>query len=189
MIDIDVSIGGKPFRLKSARGIFSSDKVDKGSAVLVRFLQSERGAHFWSGVGGKNVLDIGSGWGLFALETALANRTANVYAVDINTHAVAITKENAVALGLDNVHAHTPDDLPQLKYDLLISNPPIRIGKEKTLELLNSYLERLNGGGVALFVIQKNLGADSIATLLAKSYQVHKLSSSKGFRILEVSRG
>ena len=107
----------------------------------------------------------------------------------MNTHAVTLTRQNATLLQLGNAHAYIPEELPRLEYDLILSNPPIRIGKEKTMALLERYLAQLKAGKSALFVIQKNLGADSIASLLAAKYRVQKLASSKGFRILEVSRG
>ena len=71
-------------------------------------------------------------------------------------------------------------------YDAIWSNPPIRIGKEALHELLLRWLPRLNPEGRATMVVGKNLGADSLADWLTESgHPTAKLSSAKGFRVLE----
>ncbi|MCW1069407.1 class I SAM-dependent methyltransferase, partial [Streptococcus anginosus] len=68
---------------------------------------------------------------------------------------------------------------------LLWSNPPIRIGKAALHELLTTWLGRLSEDGEAYLVVQKNLGADSLASwLVNEGYQCEKIGSSKGFRVL-----
>ena len=87
----------------------------------------------------------------------------------------------------------TADEIPHdLTFDLIWSNPPIRIGKEALHELLMAWLPRLNAGGAAYLVVQKNLGSDSLipwlATQLGDGYEVSKYASAKGFRVIEVMK-
>ena len=72
-------------------------------------------------------------------------------------------------------------------FDLIWSNPPIRIGKKNLKNLLNIWLGRLNVSGSAYLVIKKNLGADSVQKWLEnESWVTSRLKSLKGYRLLEV---
>jgi 16S rRNA G1207 methylase RsmC len=74
-----------------------------------------------------------------------------------------------------------------VRFAAIYSNPPVRVGKAALHDLLLKWLPRLKPGGRAYLVVQRNLGADSLATWLAtQGYQVGRLKSKKGYRILEV---
>ncbi|MEE3342171.1 MAG: methyltransferase, partial [Bifidobacterium merycicum] len=81
---------------------------------------------------------------------------------------------------------------PDLTFDAIWSNPPIRIGKEALHTMLMNWLPRLSPDGVTYLVVQKNLGADSLINWLADAlgdgYAVSKYHSAKGFRVIEVAR-
>jgi 16S rRNA (guanine1207-N2)-methyltransferase len=81
-----------------------------------------------------------------------------------------------------------PDQVPdEVRFDAIYSNPPVRVGKGPLHELLLRWLPRLRPNGRAYLVVQRNLGADSLAAwLVAQGYAVRRLKSKKGFRILEV---
>ena len=77
-----------------------------------------------------------------------------------------------------------PDDL---QFEAIYSNPPVRIGKAALHELLLTWLRRLRPGGSAYFVVQRNLGADSLAAWLGtEGFQVQRLKAKKGYRVLVV---
>lgn len=182
---LTVELAGETRRLQTSSGIFSPDGIDKGTAILL----TEVPAPAPQG----NLLDIGCGWGPIALTMALKAPSARVYAVDVNERCIALTNENAAALGLANVTASTPDAVdPDLRFDTIWSNPPIRIGKQQLHELLLRWLPRLSPGGSAWLVVQKNLGADSLQSWLAAelggSFRVSRHATDKGFRVLRVDR-
>ena len=114
--------------------------------------------------------------------------------MDVNERAVDLTARNTSAAGLGNVRALLADDLlAELRgsatVDLIWSNPPVRIGKEALHSLLLTWLALLSDKGEAWFVVQKNLGADSLmAWLNSQSWSATRAASSKGFRILHVHR-
>ena len=83
-----------------------------------------------------------------------------------------------------------PDEVPdELRFAAIYSNPPVRVGKAALHELLERWLGRLDAGGLAYLVVQRNLGADSLATWLSENgYPVRRLKAKKGYRILEVGR-
>ena len=75
------------------------------------------------------------------------------------------------------------------RLDLIWSNPPVRVGKEALHQLMLNWLPLLADDGEAWLVVGKNLGADSLATWLGtQGYRAEKAASSKGFRVLRVTR-
>ncbi|MFI5085112.1 MAG: class I SAM-dependent methyltransferase [Actinomycetales bacterium] len=187
---LSVELAGTRRTLSTSSGIFSPDRVDKGTAILLAEVPPPAAAG--------NLLDIGCGWGPVALTLALRSPAAAVYAVDVNERALGLTRDNAAALGLGNVTAALPGEVdPELQFATIWSNPPIRVGKEALHELLLHWLPRLAPGGSAHLVVQKNLGADSLQRWLAAELDVRvpelklavaRTGTSKSFRILQVSR-
>ncbi|MGY5318501.1 class I SAM-dependent methyltransferase [Neomicrococcus lactis] len=177
--------GGHSVAVQTSNAIFSPGGVDKGTVILLKHApQPPSDGHF---------LDIGCGWGPLTLRMALESPSATVFAVDVNERSRKLTADNAASLGLTSVKVFTPEDLPADEtFDLIWSNPPIRVGKEVLHAILLQWLPRLNVGGIAYLVVQKNLGSDSlqqwIATTLGKSFTVDRLTTDKGFRIISVLR-
>ncbi|NNF52829.1 MAG: methyltransferase [Acidimicrobiales bacterium] len=167
--------------LATDRGVFSAGQVDTGSRLLLI-----------SGpppvVGDRVIVDVGAGYGPIAVTLAKKNPGATIWAVEVNPRARQLCERNAIALGLTNVRVVTPEEFPEnLTVDRIWSNPPIRIGKAPLRELLSSWLTRLAPAGSAHLVVQKNLGADSLAKwLIAEGYGVERRAAQKGFRILDV---
>jgi 16S rRNA (guanine1207-N2)-methyltransferase len=139
--------------------------------------------------GNARILDLGCGYGPIALAIAVHCPGAFVDAVDVNERALALCRENAEALGVtDRVRVLRPEQVePDVRYDEIWSNPPIRIGKQSLHELLLSWLARLAPDGVARLVVGKNLGSDTLQQwLIEQGYACDRAASSKGFRALVV---
>ena len=129
--------------------------------------------------------------GAITCVTALRAPGAAVWAIDVNRRARALTESNAAAIGVgDRVRVAAPDDVPDdIRFDRILSNPPIRVGKAALHELLLRWLPRLTDDGVAHLVVQKHLGSDSLSRWLAsQGYPTERLASRAGYRILEVRR-
>ena len=189
---INVRLRGTDYELFTEAGVFSTAHLDLGTKVLLdRVPEPPAGP----------LLDLGCGWGPIALSMALARPEAEVWAVDVNERALDLTARNAKKLGLSNVRTATPEQVPtDLQFAAIWSNPPIRVGKAALHELLDTWLPRLaspilsddedatgeNTG--AFLVVARNLGADSLANFLqeSKGYQVERIGSAKGFRVLRV---
>lgn len=180
---LHVTLRGNEADVEVSNGVFSGNRLDLGTSVLLRQAPEppEEGSF----------LDLGCGWGPIALTLGFESPKAEIWALDVNERALELTKRNAEINGVENVHAVLAADIPSDKtFDLIWSNPPIRVGKEALHELLMSWLPRLNDGGAAYLVVQKNLGSDSLipwlASHLGEGYEVGKYASSKGFRVIEV---
>ncbi|MPY11860.1 class I SAM-dependent methyltransferase [Arthrobacter bussei] len=181
---LSVVLAGERRELVTSSGIFSPDGIDKGTRILLDGVPAPEG---------RRLLDIGCGWGPIALTLALRAPQASVLAVDVNERCLALTAENAARLGLTNITGAKPDDVdPDLEFDTIWSNPPIRIGKQELHALLLRWIPRLAPGGHAWLVVQKNLGADSLQRWLADElptgFTVRRAETSKSFRIIEVHR-
>lgn len=128
-----------------------------------------------------------------ALTLALEAPQAQVYAVDVNERALELTRRNATRLGRENIIASTPAEVPaDLTFDLIWSNPPIRVGKAELHEIMTTWLPRLSLQGEAYLVVAKHLGADSfekwLGTEFSTTHSVVREDTRKGFRIIKVTR-
>lgn len=179
---VQLSLPGLQVPLTVDRGVFSGGGVDPGTVELLK-----------AGPTGPDpagdLLDLGCGYGPIAVTLASRCPRSTVWAVDVNSRAVDLAASNAAALGLGNVRAVTPEGVPaDLRFAQIWSNPPIRIGKTALHELLELWLPRLIPGGRAWLVVHKNLGSDSLADWLRSGgYDVARLASRKGYRILQVA--
>lgn len=177
-----VTLAGQPVEVWTASGVFSADSLDKGTAVLLQSVPEPPARGVFA--------DVGCGWGPLALTMAKMSPAADVYAIDVNERALDLTRRNAAALGAERLHIARPADVPgEVAFDLIWSNPPIRIGKAALHELLLAWLPRLAPGGTAYLVVSKNLGADSLQTWIAGQdtrWDVERYASDKGFRILRI---
>jgi len=179
---IDVSLPDGSFSIETDTGVFSHGRVDSGTKVLLM----EAPALPTSG----NVLDLGCGSGPIAMTMARRSPICAVWAIDVNERARQLTRDNASALGLTNVTVATPDEVPNdVVFDVIWSNPPIKVGKQELHDLLNRWLARLSTDGYAVLVVNKNLGSDSLAKWLTElGWTVKRISSRQGFRVLTVKR-
>lgn len=178
---LTVRLAGRDVEVETAGGIFSPGRIDLGTSVLLRHVPDPPAAG--------DLLDLGCGWGPLALTMALEAPEARVWAVDVNERALDLVRSNAARLGLANVTAVRPDEVPDdIAFAACWSNPPIRVGKDVLHGLMRTWLPRLRAEASAHLVVQRNLGADSLATWLVQELGlvVERRASAKGFRVLDV---
>jgi 16S rRNA G1207 methylase RsmC len=179
---IDINVAGRRLRFESSSGVFSADRLDPGTAILLRKAPLPRP----DTVG--DLLDLGCGYGPIAVALALSAPRATVHAVDVNRRALDLTRANAALAGAGNVVVGEPDQIPDdVRFAQIWSNPPIRVGKAELHDLLATWLPRLSPGGVAWLVVARNLGADSLQEWLsAQGWLVTRHASGNGYRVLRV---
>lgn len=183
--ELAVTLNGRNVVLKTASGIFSPDHIDSGTAVLLQHVPEppDQG----------DILDLGCGWGPIALTTALQSPNALVWAIDVNERALELVRKNAAILGLENVIAVQPEQVPEeIRFSSIRSNPPIRVGKNNLHDMLQRWIPRMLPGTDAWFVVSRNLGSDSLqkwlASTFANGFSVSRAGTSRGFRVLKVRR-
>ena len=178
---VEFDLGGVHYTLTTSSGVFSGNRLDPGTGVLLNKVVPPESAGTF--------LDLGCGYG--PISAVLAQREdAEVWAVDVNRRALHLARRNTEKLP-GKVRVATPDEVPaEVAFDEIWSNPPIKVGKEALHELLETWLPRLKEDGVAWLVVSKHLGADSLARWLGEQgWTVGKHASAKGYRVLRVDRG
>ncbi len=175
---IDMVLPDLTATLATDNGVFSADHLDGGTRYLLTNAPTPRD-------GLENVLDLGCGYGAIARTLAQRCPEAHVWAVDVNERALKLATQNLSGL---SASVMSPDDVPDdVLFDLIWSNPPIRVGKPALHKLLTTWLDRLAPDGTAVLVVQKHLGADSLTKWLnGQGWATERLSSQRGFRLLEV---
>jgi 16S rRNA G1207 methylase RsmC len=179
---VEARIWGREYTFTTATGVFSRDRLDIGTSVLLRQVDPPRT--------GGTFLDLGCGYGPIACALAVEAPAATVWAVDVNNRALELTQVNAQATGVaERVRAVLPEDVPEeLRFDQIWSNPAIHIGKAELHKMLLHWLGRLAPSGVAWFVVGKNLGGDSLQRWMTdQGYPCERVGSAKGFRVLRAT--
>lgn len=158
-------------------GVFSKDKVDYGSRLLME-------TYFKNGKRDVSILDVGCGYGIIGLSLA---RIMNVKPtlVDVNKRALHLTEMNAKKMKIDaNIYESDIYSNVEGQFDTIVTNPPIRAGKEVVMSILLGAKEHLAPGGELWCVIRKDQGAKSAVEKMKQLYDVNILEKSKGFYII-----
>ncbi|WP_018924681.1 class I SAM-dependent methyltransferase [Salsuginibacillus kocurii] len=169
---------GREFSFTSDRGVFSKGEVDEGSRLLVENFA-------FPAVEGR-VLDIGCGYGPVGLALA-ADTEHEVVLADVNERAVELSRKNADRAGLRNVEVVKSDQFEAIEgsFAAIVSNPPIRAGKNVVHSMITKAREHLLEQGELWVVIRKKQGAPSarahMETLFA---EVEIVRRNKGFYVL-----
>jgi len=162
-------------------GVFSKDKVDYGSDVMIKSLPGLSGS----------ILDLGCGYGVIGLSIAKANPAAHVTMVDINQRAVDLTAMNIERNGIKNAEAFVSDGFQNVNglYNAIISNPPIRAGKSVIYPLFEESIKYLNPNGSLYLVIQKKQGAKSaVEKLISVFGNCEVINKQGGYWILKSTK-
>lgn len=173
---------GKTINLTSDNGVFSKDSVDFGSSLMLKSITE---------FDKKTILDVGCGYGVIGITLAIFNPEATVTMVDVNLRALELSKSNALKNGVNNVVIKESFAYQNIdgKFDMIVTNPPIRAGKAVVHEILEGSFEHLNDDGVLYVVIQKKQGAESAVKKLKTLYTVvDKITQDKGYWILKCKK-
>ena len=143
-------------------GVFSKNKVDYGTDILIRTFPSLHG----------KVLDLGCGYGPIGISLAKLNPDAQITMVDINQRAVELSNQNIQQNNVQNAAVFQSDGFEKVEglYNAIVSNPPIRAGKKVIYPLFERSIDFLEEGGALYLVIQKKQGAKSAMDKLIQIY-------------------
>ena len=172
---------GFSFTFETDAGVFSKSEVDFGSRVLIdRFeLPSIEG----------NILDVGCGYGPIGLSIAKSYPERTVHMMDVNDRALNLARKNAELNGVQNVRIYESDALSSVQTDkvaVVLTNPPIRAGKQTIFRIYNQAYDILSEGGELWIVIQKKQGAPSTVDHLDIQFKdVTVVDKEKGYWIIK----
>ncbi|MBY0218011.1 class I SAM-dependent methyltransferase [Paenibacillus illinoisensis] len=176
----EAELRGWKLRFVTDAGVFSKSGIDYGSRVLIDAVELTAGAH---------VLDVGCGYGPIGLTAAKLVPEGHVTMIDINERAVELSRENAKANGITNVtvlQSNLLSEVNQRDFDAVLTNPPIRAGKETVHTIFEQAYQHLKVGGSLWIVIQKKQGAPSAKAKLESLFgRVEEVTKDKGYRIFK----
>lgn len=175
---IQTKIGNDEYSFYVDNGVFSKSALDFGTRTLIENLENIKG----------DVLDFGCGYGPIGIYVAKTTNS-NVDMVDINLRSINLAKKN---VELNNVKANVfESDIYRnitKQYDFIITNPPIRVGKEILYKILLEANNHLKDGGELWLVINKDQGAKTVLKDLKEVYETVVICKNKGFYIIKAKK-
>ena len=174
--ELKVTLLGQSFTFLTDSGVFSKKMVDYGSQVLLNTLDFEKG---------KTLLDLGCGYGPLGISLAKVQGVKPTM-VDINNRAIDLAKQNGQKNGVEaDIFQSDIYEKVNGTFDYIISNPPIRAGKQVVHTIISESINYLKVGGNLTIVIQKKQGAPSAKAKMEEVFgNVEILKRDKGYYIL-----
>ncbi|CDO18798.1 Putative uncharacterized protein [Streptococcus gallolyticus] len=178
--ELKVTLLGYPFKFLTDSGVFSKKMIDYGSQVLLNTLDFEKG---------KTLLDLGCGYGPLGISLAKV-QGVQATMVDINNRAIDLAQQNAEKNGVTaNIFQSNIYEKVTGTFDYIISNPPIRAGKQVVHAIIADSINYLKDGGSLTIVIQKKQGAPSAKAKMEEIFgNVDILKRDKGYYILRSTK-
>ncbi|MBU5443747.1 class I SAM-dependent methyltransferase [Paenibacillus sp. MSJ-34] len=177
---IEATLRGHRLKFVTDAGVFSKGGVDYGSKVLIEHMDIKPDA---------NILDVGCGYGPIGLTAAKLAPDGQVTMIDVNERAVRLAQENAALNGVSNAEALQSDlfaGVAGRRFNTILTNPPIRAGKETVHRIFTESFAHLQDGGSLWVVIQKKQGAPSAKAKLESVFgRVEEVGKDKGYRIFK----
>lgn len=173
---------GKPLRFITDAGVFSRGELDTGTRILLNALPETMGG---------DILDLGCGWGPIGISVKSAWPEARVRMTDVNLRALERSRENARRNGVSVVCTESDgfSALGEETFDAVITNPPIRAGKQVIYRMFAEACDHLKPGGSLYVVIRKQQGAESCMKYLKSIFaSVERLERDAGFWVLEARK-
>lgn len=171
--------GDVDFEFHTDSGVFSKDKVDRGTDLLLEAVSVRDGDRF---------LDLGCGYGVVGIVVARLCPACRVWMTDVNERACELAEKNAKVNGVHNVKVVSGygfETLEGLKFDKIAMNPPIRAGKQVIHELIRSSKDHLAPGGEVYVVIRTKQGAASLKRFMEQTFgNAEEPELGSGYRVI-----
>lgn len=178
--EVIAEINGIPFYFYTDNGVFSKGELDFGTELLLKNFK-------YDNPNNKTLLDIGCGCGPIGIYASHLGFAVDMS--DVNKRAIHLSKMSLKEQNL-NANVFESDAYKNItnKYDYIVSNPPIRVGKEKLYEIVMNAKEHLKDGGSLWIVVRKQQGAESMVRDMKNAYKtVEVIAKKKGFFIIKAS--
>lgn len=185
---VDYRVNGMNFSFVTDTNTFSRSGVDKGTDLMITTVIDDikaRGAHK-----GERLLDLGCGWGVVGITMKKVFMTFDVTQTDVNSRAVKLSKENAelnrVKIDLQ-VAGDVCEGIPaDKKFDIVMTNPPVRAGKKTVFAFYDQAYEHMDQGATIYVVLQRKQGAPSSEKKLTELFgNCETIAISGGYHIMK----
>lgn len=178
---IEVKCCDTTIKVYTDNGVFSKEHLDYGTKLLLtNFLKESKEG---------KALDLGCGYGIIGITISLESNI-KVDFVDINDRALELTKENIKLNNIANARCWKSNIYENIKdkYNYIITNPPIRVGKETLKKFLFEGKDYLEDNGELWFVMRKDHGVKTMIKELETEYKTEIIDKSKGFYIVKLKK-
>lgn len=181
-VSASFSYRGHDLTLMTDAGVFSRGELDSGTRILLEALPEALHGR---------ILDLGCGWGPVGICVGLENPEAQIVFSDVNERALSLTQNNAAKYGVNGTFVQS-DGFSNIEgsFDCVITNPPIRTGKQVIYQMFADAQQRLMENGELYIVIRKQQGAESAKKYLQTLFpDVSVIDKSGGYWIIRCIKG
>jgi len=182
--EINYFIMDKQLKFIVDNGVFSKSHIDIATNFMLKtIIKNEK-------IEG-DILDVGCGYGVIGITIKKFFENTKITMIDINERALNLAKRNAKLNKIDDVTIIESDGFSNInnKYDAIITNPPIRAGKEVIYKIYKDSFQSLKNGGKLYLVINKKHGAPSTRRYLEEIYgNCEVLDKDNGFYVLKCNK-
>src|SRR2546428_3212821 len=162
--DIHPMIRGHPFAFRTDAGVFSGDKIDRGTELLLEAIE----------IGPcELILDLGCGYGAIGIVAARLSEGGHVILTDVNERAIRLARENLAANRIANAEARLGnlyEPVAEMAFDHIVSNPPIRAGRDVVDRIISDAPSHLLDGGSLWLVARTRHGAGAIQKRMTAAF-------------------
>lgn len=176
--EVLIKIREKSFSFLTDHGVFSKQGLDFGSRLLIEVVLDQEES---------KMLDVGCGYGPLGIIYKSFFPKSNVSMIDINERAIKLSQKNATK-NKASVNVFFSDGFSEVndEFNLIISNPPIRAGKDVVYSIFEGAKNHLIAGGLFYFVMNKKHGAPSAIKKCEEIFSsVEVVTKKSGYYIIK----
>jgi len=173
---INTILLGKNFQFYTSPGVFSKNKIDKGTKLLIEkaIIKPKQ-----------KILDLGCGYGVIAIVIKKIFPKTDVTALDINERAILLTKKNAKLnnVKIKVIKSNLFDNIKE-KFDVILVNPPQKAGKELCFKIIEESKKHLKPNGILQLVARHNKGGKTLEKKMKEVFNnTTTLAKKAGYRV------
>lgn len=176
---IQTYLRGRPFEFLTSSGIFSRDRIDLGTRLLIEcMILPEKGC----------VLDIGCGYGPVGIAAATFKPDLQVVMADVNRRAVWLARQNTIKYSLSNVEVRQGNlynAIKDLVFDCILCNPPVSAGMETIRTIVCEAPKHMTKRSTLQMVVRSKVAGKRLRAFFEEAFgSVEVLARESGYRVL-----
>jgi len=169
----------KRFKFMTASGVFSKNRVDLGTRLLIENMVLPKQG---------NVLDLGCGYGAVGIAAASFNSSLNVFLIDVNIRAIRLARKSAEINNVENVTVKRGclyEAVEEVAFDCILSNPPVSAGMKTVRAIISEAPAHMNRKASLQMVVRSKIAGKRFCCFFEEAFgNVGVLARGSGYRVL-----